>query len=276
MLGVSLLGFWFTVRPPRIAVPLRPEDFQLPVEDVTIRTADGLTLAGWLAPRPGAPAVILLHGYPAEKADLLPLAAALHPRFTILLLDLRYFGRSQGRVTTLGFRERDDVRRAVDLLQARGFAPVGAFGFSLGGAVAILTAAEDPRLRAVAAYAAFADLALLGREVYGHLWVMKYPMVELMRFWARLFLGADITRPTPAAAAAGLDVPVLIVHSRQDEQIPFGHAERFRRALAGRRAAEFAFLDHGRHGELGPHFERRIADFFARHLTAGDDPRRAP
>lgn len=265
-LAVSLLSFWLTVRPPRIAIPLSPQDFNLRVEDVAIRTADGLTLAAWLAPRPGAPAVILLHGYPAEKADLLPLAAALHARFTVLLVDLRYFGRSEGRATTLGFHERGDLQRAVDLLHARGLVPVGVFGFSLGGAVAILAAAEDPRIRAVAAYAAFADLRALGREVYGHFWLLKEPLVELMRFWGRLFLGADITRPSPAAAAARLRIPVLIVHSRQDEQIPFAHAERLGQALAGNPAAAFEFMDRGRHGELGARFERRVADFFSSHL----------
>src|SRR5512144_1356035 len=100
------MSFWFAVRPPRIPIPLRPEDFRLAVEEVRIIAEDGVTLAAWLLPRKGAPAVVLLHGYPAEKADMLPLAAALAPRFTVLLLDQRYFGKSGGRVTTIGFRER--------------------------------------------------------------------------------------------------------------------------------------------------------------------------
>ncbi|MBI4245657.1 MAG: alpha/beta fold hydrolase [Candidatus Rokubacteria bacterium] len=259
------------MRPPRIAVPLRPADFNLRVEEVTITAADGVGLAGWLLPRPGAAAVVLLHGYPAEKADLLPLAAALHPRFTVLLMDLRFFGRSGGRVTTLGSRERDDLRRAVDFLEARGHRPVGVFGFSLGGAVALLAAAEDPRIRAVAAYAAFADLRLLGREAYAHFWLAKYPLVELMRVWSRLFLGTDVTRPAPVMAAARLAIPVWLRHSRQDEQIAVRHAEQLRRALAANPAAEVEIVAGGRHGDLGPEFERRLVEFFLRHLMT---PRR--
>src|SRR5207244_10777079 len=97
-----------------------------------------------------APALVLLHGYPAEKADVLPIAAALAPRFTVLLLDQRYFGQSGGRATTIGYRERGDLRRAIDVLAARGFNEVGVFGFSLGGAVALLAAAADPPLRPAA------------------------------------------------------------------------------------------------------------------------------
>src|SRR3989442_1371778 len=238
--GRSLFVFWLAVRPPRLAVPLAPGHFGLTVEDVTITTDDGLRLAAWLAPRPGAPAVVLLHGYPADRADMLPIAAGLASRFTVFLLDQRYFGRSEGRLTTLGFKERRDLGRALDFLATRGVGAVGVFGFSLGGAVALLAAAEDPRIRAVAAYAPFADLRLLGHELYAWLGPLKYPLVGMTRVWSRLFVGDDITRPAPVEAAATLTVPVLLVASRADEQIPFAHAERLREALAANPRAEFA------------------------------------
>lgn len=263
---MSLVGFWLAVRPPRLAVPLSPRDFGLRVEDVTIRTDDGLSLAGWLAPGPGRAAIVLLHGYPAEKADMLPIAAGLGPRFTTLLVDQRYFGRSEGWVTTLGARERRDLGRAVDFLTARGFDRVGVFGFSLGGAVAILAAAEDPRIRAVAAYGAFADLRALGQELYAWLWILKYPLVESMALWGRLFLGVDLMRPSPASAATALSIPVLLIHSRLDEQISFRHAERLQRALEKNPRAAAYFIERGRHGELPRDFQPRLAAFFEEHL----------
>jgi uncharacterized protein len=258
----SLVSFWLAVRPPRIAIPLGPGDFGLTVENVTITADDGVKLAAWLLPRAGAPAIVLLHGYPAEKADLLPIAAALAPRFTVLLLDQRYFGQSGGRATTIGFRERGDLRRTIDFLAARGFKEVGVFGLSLGGAVALLAAAEDPRIRAIAAYAPFADLRSLGYELYGWLWYAKYPFVGLLRGWSLLFFGHDITAVSPERAAAAISAPVLLVASRQDEQIPFAHAERLRRVLARDTRSEFVFLDRGRHGELPPGFEASLARFF--------------
>ena len=266
VLIASLASFALAVRPPRVAVPLRPDDYRLAVERVEIRTNDGVRLAGWFLPRPGAPAVILLHGYPAEKADLLPIASGLAPQFATLLVDQRYFGDSGGRATTLGFREREDLKRMLDFLDSRGAPAVGVFGFSLGGAVALLTAAEDPRIRAIVAYAPFSDLRTLGRELYSWMWVGRYPFVEAMLLWSRLLFGADITRPSPAEAAARVAVPVLLVHSRQDEQIPFRHAERLRAALAGNPKAEFEFMDRGRHGELSAGFEARMVRFFRQAL----------
>ena len=265
--AASLLNFWVAVRPPRIAIPGSPKDYQLSAEDVTIRADDGVALAGWLVARPGAPAVILHHGYPAEKADLLPLASALARRFTVLLVDLRYFGKSGGRVTTLGFRERADLARAVDFLERRGLGPVGVFGFSLGGAIALLAAAEDPRIRAVAAHSPFADLRVLGRDLYAFLWVLRFPLIELMVVWSRVFLGGDLTRPSPETAAERLGIPVLLIASPSDEQIPFHHAERLRRALARNANARFDFADHGAHGALGPGSGERLVSFFADHLA---------
>jgi pimeloyl-ACP methyl ester carboxylesterase len=267
LLLASLASFWLAVRPPRIAIPLQPDEYRLTVEHVTIRADDGVRLAGWLVPRAGAPAVVLLHGYPAEKADMLPIAAALAPEFATLLVDQRYFGDSEGHVTTLGSRERHDLKRVLDFLQSRGVPEVGVFGFSMGGAVALLTAAEDPRIRAIAAYAPFADLRVLGRELYGWMWLVRYPFVEAMLLWSRLLVGADISRPSPAEAARSLQVPVLLVHSRQDEQIPFGHAERLRVALAANDRAEFEFSERGAHGQLPPGFDARLARFFRRALV---------
>jgi uncharacterized protein len=264
---LSLVSFWLAVRPPRVTIPLTPAEVRLAVEEVTVHAADGVRLAAWLGARPGAPAIILLHGYPANKADMLPLAATLAPRFTVLLLDLRYFGQSGGRVTTLGVRERDDLRRTIDVLTSRGVETVGVFGFSLGGAIALAAAADDPRIRAVAAYSPFADLRTLAHELYAWMGPLRYPFVGLMRLWSRLFLGIDVTAAAPVLAARRLSIPVYLIASRQDEQIPFRHAERLREALAGNPRAEFEFMDRGLHGALGLEVERRLERFFERWLV---------
>jgi pimeloyl-ACP methyl ester carboxylesterase len=272
LVAVSLWTFWMAVRPPRLSIPGTPSDYRLKAEELTLTTADGVKLAAWLipsatpqAPAATAPAIVVLHGYPANKADLLPIAGALHSRFTVLLVDFRSFGSSEGSATTLGFRERADLRAAVDALTQRGHTRIGVFGYSLGGAVAILGAAEDPRIRAVAAWAPFSDLRVLARELYAIFWLLKYPFVELMIVWGRLFLGADITRPSPEMAAARLTIPVQIWASRDDDQIPFAHAERLQRALANNPRAEFQF-GRGLHNERAQDFERLLDDFFARAL----------
>ncbi|MBI2159354.1 MAG: alpha/beta hydrolase, partial [Candidatus Rokubacteria bacterium] len=65
-----------------------------------------------------------------------------------------------------------------------------------------------------------------------------------------------------AEAAARLTIPVWLIASREDEQIPFRHAERLRAALATNPRAEFEYMARGRHGELPQDFEARLARFF--------------
>jgi uncharacterized protein len=268
VLVASYLTFWRAVRPPRATVPLRPADVGLEVRDITIDAEDGVALHGWLVPRRGSPGIVVLHGYPAEKAEMLPIAATLAEHFSVLLMDLRYFGRSGGSATTFGVHERGDLRRAVDVLMAQGASPVGVFGLSLGGAVAILTAAEDPRIRAVAAYAPYSDLKTLARDLHEWLGLAKYPFVELMALWGRLLLGVDLGVASPAAAARRLMTPVLLIASREDELIRFRHAEALQTALRGNPAAEFVVMARGHHGELPADVVSSLVRFFRAHLTS--------
>ena len=153
--AISLLNFYSVTHPFTIEGFLPPADFDLPEEEVTIKSIDGIKLSAWFMESPSSGdsmkrALIILHGYPAERSDMLSIAASLYPDFTLLLLDMRFFGKSEGSYTTFGIKERGDVRAAVDFLSERGYQKIGVFGFSLGGAVGILSAAEYERSGAFA------------------------------------------------------------------------------------------------------------------------------
>jgi len=92
------------------------------------------------------------------------------------------------------------------------------------------------------------------------------PRLCLLRAWSRLFLGHDVTALSPERAAAALTIPVLLIASRQDEQIPFSHAERLQRALAANTRTEVVFTARGRHGEMSDGFAARLAEFFLLYL----------
>ncbi len=232
---ISLINFLLFIHPSKIAIRAIPEQFDLPAEQVTLITDDKLKLSAWLIESPEAKeqkrAIIFLHGYPAEKSDMLSLAAPFYPQFSLLLIDLRYFGQSEGRYTTLGIKESKDVRLALTMLEQRGYERIGIFGFSFGGAVGILTAGKDTRVDALATYASFADAKLLGHEVYKNLFFFKYPLVKLMTIWGRVLFGEWIDDNSPLNAAKDITIPFLLIHSREDEQIPFSHAKLLEEAL---------------------------------------------
>jgi dipeptidyl aminopeptidase/acylaminoacyl peptidase len=267
---VSLWSFWLAIRPHRIFIERTPREFRLAAEDVTLTADDGTQLSAWFIPEAETQiqkrAVIFLHGYPAEKSDMLGIATAFQPEFALFLMDLRYFGKSQGRYTTLGLKEQNDAMKAADFLKVRGYERIGIFGFSLGGATALLAAERDPRIGAAATYAAYSDLRTLGYETYKNLFVLKYPLVRLMEFWARILWGAWIADASPVKAAEKIAIPVFLIHSRRDEQISFAHAERLRQALAQNQRAELYIIEEGLHGELPSDFNIRLKEFFRKNL----------
>lgn len=274
--GVSLWSFWLIIRPPKIIINSIPRDYGLEAEDLTLKTKDGLKLSAWLIPKREIGnekleagknrALILMHGYPAEKADLLSLAKSLTSDFSLLLFDMRYFGESEGKYTTLGKKETLDLEVALDFLKNRGYYKTGVFGFSLGGSVAIMQAAEDKRIAAVAAYAPFANLKLLGYSAYKDLRILKYLLVELLSLWAKIFLDYDANSYSPETTAKTLRIPVLLIHSKEDEQISFLHAERLKKSLSQNPNAEFYFIEKGLHGDLPPDFDQHLLEFFQKSL----------
>ncbi|GLF97362.1 alpha/beta fold hydrolase [Streptomyces yaizuensis] len=114
---------------------------------VTFRGGDGCPLHAWTTG--SGPPVVLLHGGGPDHRGLLPLAARLSGRHTVVLPDGRGFGRSAcpHEEHHTWSRYAADVVALLDLL-GLGAAVVG--GTGLGGTVALRMAVEHPgRVRAV-------------------------------------------------------------------------------------------------------------------------------
>jgi len=264
---LSLLGFYSSIRPPRIVSGTTPKNLGLEYEEISFTTADGVRLAGWFIPsqRENTKTIILLHGYPAEKGDILPALAFLNEKYSLFLFDFRYFGESSGKYSTAGAKETNDLSAAIRFLESRGIDEVGVWGFSLGGAVALMTAQEHPEIKAVVSESSYARLDLMTRELY-RIPLLNYSLGELTGLWAKLFLGINVKEVSPAQSAEKLDIPVLVIHSRNDNVIPFKNAILIQEALEDNPKAEFWFQGNLIHGQLGGEYQQRIEDFFERNL----------
>ncbi|MEZ4670800.1 MAG: alpha/beta hydrolase [Anaerolineae bacterium] len=124
-----------------------PADF--PAQEITFTGGDNLKLSGWYIEPHNDAVVILLHGYDANRTQLLWQARQLlDAGFGILLYDLRGHGESEGEQRTNGWRDVDDVAAALTVLDGRA-GNIGIYGFSIGGQVALRAAAELPTIHAV-------------------------------------------------------------------------------------------------------------------------------
>ncbi|MBC7225518.1 MAG: alpha/beta fold hydrolase [Anaerolineae bacterium] len=184
-------------------------------------------------PAPGVPAdgpaVIFCHGYTGSMDPDIRYVPALHEAGChVLMFDFRAHGRSQGQRVTMGYLERLDVLGAVDFLRERGARRIGVLGFSMGGAVAILAAAECPHIAAVAADGAFARLPSLlaaGLREAG----LPEPVAGLA---GRLTLALmERVLRLPIGEVSPLDCvpavsprPLLLIHGGRDVYVPLEEA----------------------------------------------------
>jgi uncharacterized protein len=269
---ISLWGFYSSIRPPKIISSITPRDLKMNYEDVSFKTADGLTLRGWYIPatKTSQKTLILLHGYPADKGNILPALAFLHEDFNLLLFDFRYLGKSEGSYSTAGAKEVEDLLAAIQFLKTRGVTEVGVWGFSMGGAVALMAIEQAPEVRAVISESSYASLADMAFELL-RIPLLNYPIAYLVGVWAKLFLGIDVRDASPADRIRNTKIPILLIHSSADAVIPFSHARSLQQALAKNSNAEFWFHEDFAHGQLASDYRSRVRKFFLSHLSQGND-----
>ncbi|KPK39595.1 MAG: lysophospholipase [Gammaproteobacteria bacterium SG8_47] len=199
---------------PSRMVSITPAAIGLDYEAVTLQTSDGVRLDGWWIPapalRPPRATVLFLHGNAGNISHRLDSIGLFHNLgLAVLIIDYRGYGRSEGRPSEQG-TYLDAAAAWAYLTQQRGLRPgsIIVFGRSLGGAVAAHLAVEhEPGALILESTAT--SMPDLAAQLYPFL-----PARWLTRFHY------DARR-----ALASIACPVLIVHSRNDEIIPFSHGE---------------------------------------------------
>lgn len=275
------LGYMF-LHPIRLPIQQTPADHGLRYEKVSVRSRDGTRLAGWFVPRRGAigggeraATVLLCHGYPANREEILDIIPPLHAAgFHVMAIDFRGLGESGGRMSTLGWREPEDVSAAVAWLRRRPEVDgerIGVLGWSMGAASCLIAAARDRGIRAVVADSAYARLAEMPRARFA---TLPAPfgglLADTTRAWAETLGGFNADTVAPEREVGCIAPrPVLFIHGEADRLIPISHARRL--VLAAGMPKEIWTLPgvgHVRAHAAGPaEYEVRIVRFFRRGLS---------
>ncbi len=200
---------------------------------------DGIELDVWAieakVPKPdGAVDIaVVLHGVADHKGSMMPLGR----RFSlagvrVAMVDLRGHGSSTETEITYGVRDREDLSAVLDALREElGWqdAEVGVYGPSYGGAVALQWSAHEPRVKRVFNVASFASMHRIVRPYIEHTWASLAESIptswsdEVVNEAGRS-AGFDPNLASPIDAIARSQARHVIVHSRDDEIVPFQHS----------------------------------------------------
>jgi putative redox protein len=214
------------------------------IESVTMTSRRGVRLAGLLHLPPGTstpagrPAIVLCHGMESTKEGTKhqALAARLTALgYVCLRFDFSYVGESEGRFEDLTISgEVADLGGVVDHLTGRGVATFGLVGSSLGGTVAVLFAAHEPRVRALVTIAAVSlPLGIVQRmdtdavAAWRRTGVRGEGGARLRRDFLDDLEGIDVI-----GAARRLDAATLVTHGDADQVVPVGDAYALYAALS--------------------------------------------
>ena len=265
-----------------------PDAIGLAHEDVAVPTADGLALPAWFLPagRARAPGIVLVHGWESARDRTLPHAQFLHAAgFHVLALDVRGHGMNGAEVLPISVGEfAADAAAGVRWLAARDeVASVGLLGHSLGAAGALVAAAAEPLVDAVAAVSTPADPYRLTRQTFrlAELPIpgpLAWPLAWLT---TRVYLrprGHTVGQVSATRAVEAITVPVLLVHGDDDQVVPVAHLTRLaasRRAARPDAVTQTLVVHAGQHSWLYESgiFRATVARFFATCLGEGSmDP----
>jgi len=214
---IIFVGFLFIFQSHYIYYPERvlsadPGDIGLNFESVSFETTDRVKLSGWFVPSESARGVILFcHGNAGNISHRLESIQIFHQLgLDVFIFDYRGYGQSEGKPTEQG-TYKDAEAAWQYLIKERQVNPneVIVFGRSLGGAVAAWLA-QNYIPGALILESTFTSLPDIASTLYPYI-----PVRLLLRF-----------RYNTAEYLDSVNCPVLIVHSRNDEIMPFNHGRR--------------------------------------------------
>lgn len=234
---------------PGRSLDVTPAGIGVQFEDVYFETADGVNLHGWFLPGRTSRVLLFFHGNAGNISHRLPsIRQFLDLGLSVFIIDYRGYGQSGGKTTEAGTYE--DANAAWRYLtETRGLAAgdIVIFGRSLGGSVAAhLAASVSPA--GLIVESAFTSVPDIAQELYP--WLPA-------RWLSRL-------RYTTIQHIRNARCPVLVVHSRDDEIIPFHHGEAIHAAAPEPRSL---LALRGSHNDAFIRDERRYVEGLRRFLA---------
>lgn len=213
----------FVVTHPQGKPPVAdPAGYGVYYDSIKMTAEDGVELDAWLVPVLNArkvvqhgekalatkdPAIVLVHGFGANKQQMLPLVKPLHDNgIVVLIAGLRgtTVGARQGQ--TFGAKEARDVRAAVAALRARSFVDpdrIAILGIGTGANAAMIAAADDPRIAALVLDSPIEnfDGAFADRLGPDKMWVRVFRPLFKWTFEAMYHVDTDDLNPSRFATA---------------------------------------------------------------------------
>jgi len=251
-----------------------PANYNLPFEDVTVTSPDGLKLAGWFIPSQNGAVIIMQHGYKSTRKELLNEAEMMyHHGYGILLTTVRAHDYSEGEMITFGMNEVNDMDAWYQYLLTRDDVDankIGILGNSYGGMLAIQYASLNKNIKAVVADCAFSSLQdTVETSVTYFTDLPAFPFAPLIVFWAEQETGFKMEDIDTTKWIAKISPrPVFLMQGGADVVISADSGQRLYDAAGDPKELWFEpSLGHvDFDSDMPEEYENRVSQFFDKYL----------
>ncbi len=248
-------------------------------KEVHFASFDGTRLNGWFLERGWwRPTVIALHGVTGNRTSLIRFGTILYEAgFNVFLFDGRGHGDSEEKIVTYGYHEVQDVGAALDFISQRfrlRQPRFGLVGLSMGAAIALQTAARDPRIGAVWAESPFASLRQISAEYISDSTRLPQTVLVPLTWAAEMVAGYrgnfTVSEVSPLAAAEKITCPVQLVHGLADDFVRPHHSQALFDALVNTNHKNLWLVEGAAHTRCyalaAEEYHQRLPSFFRRYL----------
>ena len=200
----------------------------MPHEDIEIKSYDGLTLRGtYYEYAPDATVELLFHGYRGNAER--DLCGGIERCFalgrSVIIIDQRAGGKSDGHVITFGIRERYDclswIQYATERFGKDRKIIIG--GVSMGAATVMLAAGEElpNNVVCVMADCGYTSAKDILHKVIHQMKLPVWLLYPFIRLGGLLYGGFDIEETSPMEAVQKARVPIVFIHGDTDNFVPY-------------------------------------------------------
>jgi pimeloyl-ACP methyl ester carboxylesterase len=249
-------------------------------EEFAVRASDGIELQGWKvrARIPNGDWILMFHGLSDNRTGVLGHAEILlRHGYNLVMMDSRAHGESGGEMATYGWKERNDTSAITNsLFSTEKVHHLGALGVSMGAAIALQSAAVEPRIEGVIAEDSFADLREVSYDYAGLHFspflgktIFRPATIFAMRAMAKAG-GFQPDNVSPKNAVAVRSFPILLICGTRDHTIPCRHSQFIYRGARGPK--ELWIVEGAEHasalGRAPGEYEDRVVRFLTSAFSA--------
>lgn len=225
---ISIYVGYKMTKAERAAIVSNPkETLGLDYEDVEFNS-EGNKISGWyIASEQDKFTIVYSHGYLENREsptmNLYNIIPEIHNwGGNVLTFDFSGSGVSEGDCVTCGYRESEDLKRAIDFAKGKSKAPIFIYGISMGAATTALVAGESDEIVGAICDSPFSNLKdylSLNLGVWTKL--PKYPFQAIIFKTMEKVSGLSLESVNPSISVKNSKVPILIMHGRGDHLIPY-------------------------------------------------------